>query len=83
MSNVIVKDIPDIIRQGLASGWKTHNGATLQNDLTLECDVVIIGTGAGGGTTAEILTQMGLNVIMVEEGPLRSSTDFNMQENRA
>ncbi|MFZ5605011.1 MAG: GMC family oxidoreductase N-terminal domain-containing protein [Pseudomonadota bacterium] len=83
MSNVIVKDIPDIIRQGLASGWKTHNGATLENDLTLECDVVIIGTGAGGGTTAEILTQAGLKVIMVEEGPLRSSTDFNMQENRA
>lgn len=83
MSNIIIKDIPDIIRQGLASGWKTHNGATLEQDLTLACDVVIIGTGAGGGTTAEILTQMGLSVIMVEEGPLRSSSDFDMQEKRA
>ena len=28
---------------------KTYNGSTLDNDLTLECDVVIVGTGAGGG----------------------------------
>lgn len=83
MNKIIVKDIPDIIQQGLASGWKTHNGAALQNDLTLDCDVVIIGTGAGGGTAAEILTAQGLNVILVEEGPLRSSNHFDMQEKRA
>jgi len=84
MSNkTIVKDVSDIIQEGLASGWKTINGATLENDVTLECDVVIIGTGAGGGTAAEILTEKGLNVILVEEGPLRSSNHFNMQENRA
>jgi choline dehydrogenase-like flavoprotein len=83
MNKVIVKDIPDIIQQGLASGWKTVNGATLEQDLTLDCDVVIIGTGAGGGTTAEILSAKGLNVIMVEEGPLRSSNHFDMQEKTA
>ena len=83
MSNLIVKDIPDIIQEGLAAGWKTVNGAALEHDLTLDCDVVIIGTGAGGGTTAEILTAKGLKVILVEEGPLRSSNHFDMQENRA
>lgn len=83
MHNIIVKDIPDIIENGLASGWKTLNGSTLQQDLTLECDVVIIGTGAGGGTAAEILSARGLNVIMVEEGPLRSSRHFDMQEQNA
>lgn len=83
MNNLIVKNIPDPIRQGLASGWKTINGAALEQDLDLDCDVVIIGTGAGGGTAAEILTAKGLRVILVEEGPLRSSDHFNMQENRA
>lgn len=84
MSNTtIVKDIPDIIQEGLAAGWKTHNGAALEQDLTLDCDVVIIGTGAGGGTAAEILARKGLKVILVEEGPLRSSNHFNMQEDRA
>ncbi|MDP7296826.1 MAG: hypothetical protein QGF92_05170, partial [Gammaproteobacteria bacterium] len=42
---------------------------TMQN-LTAEADVVVIGTGAGGGTTAEILARSGLSVILVEEGRL-------------
>lgn len=83
MQKLIVKDIPDIIENGLRSGWKTLNGAALQEDLTLECDVVIIGTGAGGGTAADILTAKGLNVILVEEGPLRSSRHFDMLEQNA
>jgi len=48
--------VPDLFRDGLARGWKTHNGAALDRDLTLEADVAIIGSGAGGGTTAEILS---------------------------
>ena len=47
---------------------KTYNGSTLDNDLTLECDVVIVGTGAGGGYTAELLTNAGLRVVMLEKG---------------
>lgn len=78
-----VKGIPDIIRQGIAAGWKTRDGSKLTNDLTLETDVVILGTGAGGGTAAEILSKQGLKVIMVEEGPLKSSDDFNMKDNEA
>ena len=78
-----VKGIPDIIRQGIAAGWKTHDGSQLANDMALETDVVIIGTGAGGGTAAEILSKQGLKVIMVEEGPLKSSNDFNMQDHQA
>ena len=41
--------VPDLFRDGLARGWKTHNGAALDHDLTLEADVAIIGSGAGGG----------------------------------
>jgi len=75
--------VPDIFREGLARGWKTYNGSTLDQDLTLEADVVIIGSGAGGGTTAEILSAAGLKVLIVEEGPLKTSTDFKMLEDQA
>jgi choline dehydrogenase-like flavoprotein len=40
-------------------------------------DVCIIGSGAGGGTAAKVLTEGGLNVIMLEAGPrLRPEKDF-------
>jgi choline dehydrogenase-like flavoprotein len=72
--------IHDPIRAGLASGWKVVDASRLARDLALETDVVIVGTGAGGGVTAEVLTAAGLDVVLVEEGPLRSSSDFRMME---
>lgn len=75
--------VPDLFAEGLARGWKTHDGSRLENDLTLETDVVIVGSGAGGGTSAEILSAAGLRVLIVEEGPLKTSTDFRMQEHDA
>ena len=40
-------------------------------------DVCIIGSGAGGGTAAKVLTAGGLNVVMLEAGPLLNpDTDF-------
>jgi choline dehydrogenase-like flavoprotein len=73
----------DPIREGLASGWKVTDAATLDRDLELDTDVVVIGSGAGGGVTADALTAAGLDVVIVEEGPLASSTDFRMREREA
>jgi len=70
----------DRIAQGLESGWKVIDGATLTENHTAEADVVIVGTGAGGGTTAEILAKSGLSVILVEEGRLYYQKDFKMDE---
>ncbi|VXC96813.1 Glucose-methanol-choline oxidoreductase [Pseudomonas sp. 8Z] len=75
--------VPDLFKQGLARGWKTHDGSRLENDLTLEADVAIVGSGAGGGTTAEILSAAGYKVLLIEEGPLKTSDDFKMQESAA
>ena len=75
--------VPDLFAEGIARGWKTHDGSRLEHDLTLEADVVIVGSGAGGGTSAEILSAAGLKVLIVEEGPLKTSTDFHMQESEA
>nr|MBA2719904.1 GMC family oxidoreductase [Chloroflexota bacterium] len=38
-------------------------------DITLEADVVIVGSGAGGGVIAAELTRAGRSVIVVEAGP--------------
>jgi choline dehydrogenase-like flavoprotein len=55
----------------------------LERDLDLESDVVVIGSGAGGGVSAESLAAAGLDVVIVEEGPLASSSDFRMREREA
>ena len=40
-------------------------------------DVVVIGSGAGGGTTVKVLTDMGINVTLIEAGPmLNPQKDF-------
>ncbi|MCI0997489.1 GMC family oxidoreductase N-terminal domain-containing protein, partial [Pseudomonas corrugata] len=75
--------VPDPFREGLARGWTTYNAARLTQDLTLEADVAIIGSGAGGGTTAEILSTAGYNVLLIEEGPLKTSSDFKLLEDQA
>jgi choline dehydrogenase-like flavoprotein len=67
----------------LVRGGTVIDAATLLRDLTLEADVVIVGTGAGGGIAAETLCEAGLRVILVEEGPLRTARDFHMSEAEA
>ncbi|QYF93795.1 GMC family oxidoreductase [Massilia sp. PAMC28688] len=75
--------IPDPIQAGVAGGWSVTDAATLTSDRTMEADVVIVGSGAGGGVTAEILARSGLKVLIVEEGALKSSRDFKMREAEA
>ncbi len=72
--------IDDPFRAGLASGWRHIDAADLAADATLEADVVIVGSGAGGGVSADLLSAAGLRVIIVEEGPLFTTGDFRMRE---
>jgi choline dehydrogenase-like flavoprotein len=75
--------IPDPIQAGIARGWHIVDGAALLSDQVIEADVVVVGSGAGGGVTAEILALAGLKVVIVEEGALKSSRDFKMREAEA
>ena len=53
-------------RDGLRRGWKVLGGPHGEVPPTLSCDVAIIGSGAGAGITAELLTRAGLKVVIVE-----------------
>ena len=75
--------LPDPWIDGLASGWQVMGHQAGGPPATLDCDVVVVGTGAGGGITAELLARAGLRVVMVEEGPLKTSRDFNQLESEA
>ncbi|MDF0734093.1 GMC family oxidoreductase [Pseudomonas entomophila] len=75
--------VPDPFRQGLERGWITHDGSRLEQDLTLAADVAVIGSGAGGATSARRLSEAGLKVLLIEEGPLRTSRDFHLLEDEA
>lgn len=75
--------IPDPIAAGLSRGWKVLGGPHAALPERLRCDVLIVGSGAGGGITAELLAAAGLDVLIVEEGPLKSSRDFQQQESDA
>ena len=78
-----MSNIPDPILEGLQRGWKVFGGKHAPLPQRIECDVAIIGSGAGAGISAELLTKAGLKVVIVEEGPLKSSTDFKQREPEA
>src|SRR6185312_3175586 len=48
----------------------------LGGDLAVECDVVVIGTGAGGAVVGRELAEAGLAVVFVEEGRYFDRSDF-------
>ncbi|MGH9161474.1 MAG: GMC family oxidoreductase [Vicinamibacteraceae bacterium] len=39
-------------------------------------DVVVIGSGAGGGTVTKVLADLGVSVLLMEAGPMVSPADF-------
>jgi choline dehydrogenase-like flavoprotein len=50
--------------------------ADLTSDRTVECDVCVIGSGAGGAVLAAGLAERGRRVVILEEGGHHTSKDF-------
>jgi choline dehydrogenase-like flavoprotein len=62
---------------------KTLEPLVITSDERLSCDVVVVGSGAGGGCVAAGLAQAGLDVIVVEKGSYRNESDFHHNEGQS
>jgi choline dehydrogenase-like flavoprotein len=58
-------------------------GAEVTSDVSVECEVVIVGSGAGGATMAAELAEAGVDVVVVEEGGYHSTGSFTADSMRA
>jgi choline dehydrogenase-like flavoprotein len=56
---------------------RVHRADELGGDLAVECDVVVVGTGAGGAVVGRELAEAGLAVVFVEEGHYFDRSQFN------
>src|SRR5689334_18655208 len=56
---------------------RMHRADDLGGDLALECDVVVVGTGAGGAVVGRELAEAGLAVVFVEEGQYFERSEFS------
>jgi choline dehydrogenase-like flavoprotein len=57
-----------------------YTGSDIKADTTLECDVCIVGSGAGGAHVAQRLATQGKRVIVLEDGSFHTSERFDMTE---
>jgi choline dehydrogenase-like flavoprotein len=57
--------------------------AEVTGDLSVDCDVVIVGSGAGGATMAAELAEAGVDVVMIEEGGHHRTESFTADTMRA
>ena len=55
----------------------------IQRETTIDCDVVVIGSGAGGGVVAAELAAAGKDVVVLEKGGYANEADFTHREGEA
>jgi choline dehydrogenase-like flavoprotein len=59
---------------------KTIEPLAVTGDIEIDCDVCVVGSGAGGGTAAGVLATSGLDVVVMEAGGYFAEEDFDGRE---
>lgn len=67
----------------LTENFKIWDGSRLKLGFEEDFDVIIIGSGSGGAMAAKVLASKGQKVLIVEEGPLMLTHEFDMLESTA
>lgn len=52
----------------------------IKKNVSISCDVCVVGSGAGGSVLAKELAEAGLKVVMIEEGGYYSTKDFAVDD---
>jgi choline dehydrogenase-like flavoprotein len=62
---------------------KIWTASDREGGVTLDCDVCIVGSGAGGAVAASVLCRRGLSVVLLEAGGHFQRDDFDLDERKA
>ena len=70
------------IKEGGMVDFRSRKNVMIQVEkaTSLEADVVIVGSGSGGGVAADILASQGFSVLVVEKGPYKAPLDLSHLE---
>ncbi|HEY2163264.1 MAG TPA: FAD-dependent oxidoreductase [Gemmatimonadaceae bacterium] len=63
-----------------AVGASSVRSMRFDTDATVDCDVCVVGSGAGGGTVAGELSTRGYKVVLIESGPGDQAPNFSQGE---
>jgi len=57
-----------------------HQFKDIQNNTVVDCDVCVVGSGAGGAVVGKELAAAGFKVVMIEEGGYFTTKDFRVDD---